>query len=106
MRVCWSILVLVAVLAMPVIGRAEMQIADIARVKGQEENILHGMGLVVGLRGTGDGENRMTQRALAHYMELLGHRVGSNPQGQPMLEELKSVKNVALVFVTATVPAA
>jgi flagellar P-ring protein precursor FlgI len=45
-------------------------------------------------------------RALAHYMELLGHRVGTSQTGQPMIEELKSVKNVALVFVTATVPAA
>jgi flagellar P-ring protein precursor FlgI len=39
-------------------------------------------------------------------MELLGHRVGSNAQGQPLLEELKTVKNVALVFVTATIPPA
>jgi flagellar P-ring protein precursor FlgI len=99
-------LLLVGALAMPAATRAETRIGDIARIKGQEENILHGMGLVVGLRGTGDGENRTTQRALAHYMELLGHRVGSNPQGQPMLEELKSVKNVALVFVTARVPPA
>jgi flagellar P-ring protein precursor FlgI len=58
------------------------------------------------LRGTGDGDNKTTLRALAHYMELLGHRVGSNAQGQPMLEELKNVKNVALVFVTAKVPPA
>ena len=47
-----------------------------------------------------------TQRALAHYMELLGHRVGTNQTGQPMFEELKNVKNVALVYVTATVPPA
>ena len=37
-------------------------------------------------------------------MELLGHRLGPTSQGQPLLEELKNVKNVALVFVTATVP--
>jgi flagellar P-ring protein precursor FlgI len=90
---------------MPLIAQAELRIGDLCRIKGQEENILHGMGLVVGLRGTGDGDNKTTLRALAHYMELLGHRVGTSQTGQPMLEELKNVKNVALVFVTATVPA-
>ena len=92
------------VLALTATARADLQIGDVCRVKGQEENILHGMGLVVGLRGTGDGDNKTTMRALAHYMELLGHRVGTSQTGQPMIEELKSVKNVALVFVTATIP--
>jgi len=96
----------VCVLAWPLVAVADLQIGDVCRIKGQEENILHGMGLVVGLRGTGDGDNKTTMRALAHYMELLGHRVGTSQTGQPMIEELKSVKNVALVFVTATVPAA
>jgi flagellar P-ring protein precursor FlgI len=87
------------------IARADHRISDICRIKGQEENTLHGMGLVVGLRGTGDGDNKATQRALARYMELMGHRLPSDAQGQPALAELKNVKNVALVFVTATVPA-
>jgi flagellar P-ring protein precursor FlgI len=38
-------------------------------------------------------------------MELLHHRVGTNQTGQPMLEELKAVKNVALVWVRVTIPA-
>src|SRR5436190_11739012 len=86
-------------------ARAYHRIGDVARIKGQEENILHGMGLVVGLKGTGDGDNKVMLRALAHYMDMLGHRVGSSQTGQPMLDELKNVKNVALVFVTAVVPA-
>jgi flagellar P-ring protein precursor FlgI len=93
-----------AILAVATPAYANLRIGDICRIKGQEENVLHGIGLVVGLRGTGDGDNKTTQRALAHYMELLGHRVGTNAQGQPMLEELKNVKNVAMVFVTVTVP--
>jgi len=80
------------------------RIGDVARIKGQEENVLHGMGLVVGLKGTGDGDNKVMLRALAHYMELLGHRLASSPSGQQQLDELKNVKNVALVFVTAIVP--
>jgi flagellar P-ring protein precursor FlgI len=34
----------------------------------------------------------------------MGHRLGADPKGQTMLDELKGVKNVALVFVTVTVP--
>jgi flagellar P-ring protein precursor FlgI len=85
---------------------AEFRIGDVCRVKGQEENILQGMGIVAGLKGTGDGDSKPTQRALAQMMELMGNRVGSGPQGQTMLDELKNAKNVALVFVTAKVPAA
>jgi len=86
-------------------ARADHRIGDICRIKGQEENTLHGMGLIVGLKGTGDGDSKATMRALARYMDLMGHRLSSAPQGQVMLDELKGVKNVALVFVTATVPA-
>lgn len=89
----------------PAAARADYRVGDICRIKGQEENTLHGMGLVVGLGGTGDGDSRLTQRALARYMELLHHRVGTNQTGQPMLDELKTVKNVALVWVRATIPA-
>jgi flagellar P-ring protein FlgI len=94
-----------AVIALsPLAARGDHRIGDICRIKGQEENILHGFGLVIGLKGTGDADMKATQRALAHYMELLGHRVGTGQSGQPSIEELKSVKNVALVYVTATVP--
>src|SRR3954469_5425042 len=85
-------------------ARGDHRIGDICRIKGQEENILHGFGLVIGLKGTGDSDMKATQRALAHYMELLGHRVPTGQAGQPNVDELKSVKNVALVYVTATVP--
>jgi len=88
-------------------ARGDHRVGDICRIKGQEENILHGFGLVIGLKGTGDGDMKPTQRALGHYMELLGHRVATAPgsQGaQASYDELKNAKNVALVYVTATVP--
>src|SRR6186997_146331 len=81
-------------------ANAEFRIRDTCRVKGQEENILQGMGIVAGLKGTGDGDSKPTQRALAQMMEAMGNRIGSGPRGA-MLEELKNAKNVALVFVTA-----
>ena len=81
-----------------------LRMRDICRVKGQEQNTLQGLGLVVGLNGTGDGDTPST-RALARMMELMGSPVAIDPQRQPLLRELESAKNVALVFVTATVPA-
>jgi flagellar P-ring protein precursor FlgI len=90
---------------LPALARADHRIGDICRIKGQEENVLHGMGLVVGLKGTGDGDNKATLRALAQYMGLLGHSVGKNQAGQMQFEELKNAKNVALVYVSAIVPA-
>jgi flagellar P-ring protein precursor FlgI len=83
---------------------ADHKIGDLCRIKGQEENTLHGIGLVGGLKGTGDGDNKQTMKALARYMELMGHRIGSDAKGQLSLDDLKGVKNVALVFVSATVP--
>src|SRR6187402_3618530 len=83
-------------------AQAEFHIGDVCRVKGQEENILQGMGIVAGLKGTGDGDSKPTQRALAQMMEIMA-RVGPAPSGLK-LDELKNAKNVALVFVTAKVP--
>lgn len=74
---------------------------DICRIKGQEENTLHGIGLVVGLRGTGDGQFLPSMSALAKIMTVMGEPIGSEG-----LAELKDSKNVALVAITATIPEA
>lgn len=83
--------------------QAQLRIRDICRVKGQEENTLHGLGLVVGLNGTGDAD-APTTRALAQMMSLLGTPLGSDPNGRALLAELKNAQNVASVYVTVTVP--
>lgn len=81
---------------------AQIRLKNICRVKGQEQNTLHGMGLVVGLKGTGDGGGFLpAMRSLAMAMELMGSQIGKGGAA-----ELKDAKNVALVSVTATVPAA
>ncbi len=84
------------------IAEARTVLKNICRVKGQEENSLHGLGLVVGLKGTGDGGDFLpTIRSLATALQLMG-----NPIGKTGALELKDAKNVALVMITATVPAA
>ena len=81
---------------------AATRLKNICRIKGQEENTLQGLGMVVGLKGTGDGPASLpTIRALATAMQLMGNEIGA---GGPA--ELRDAKNVALVMVTATVPAA
>lgn len=96
-------IIVLAVAALIVAGRpaeAAVRLKDVARVKGQETNSLQGLGLVVGLKGTGDGGKYIpTIRSLATMMQYMR---------SPALggaEELKDATNVALVLVTATVPA-
>lgn len=85
--------------AVPAAGQTTVK--SICRVKGQEQNTLHGLGFVVGLKGTGDGGNFLpTIRALEKTLRVMGE-----PLGKQGLAELKDAKNVALVMVTATVPA-
>lgn len=92
---------LVALLGLaPAAALGRTTLRSICRVKGQEENTLHGMGIVVGLKGTGDGGNFLpTVRSLAMAMQVMGKPVNA-------AAELKNAKNVALVTVSATVPAA
>jgi len=90
---CWSA-------AIPAHGQTTLK--SICRVKGQEENTLQGLGIVVGLKGTGDGGNFLPAiNSLAKVMTVMGEPLGTNG-----LAELKDAKNVAMVAVTATVPAA
>lgn len=83
-------------------AEARTILKNICHVKGQEENTLQGLGLVVGLKGTGDSANSLpTVRSLARAIQLMGTPVGKRGP----LELKEDVKNVALVLVTATVPA-
>jgi flagellar P-ring protein precursor FlgI len=84
----------------------QLRLRDICRLKGQEENTLQGVGLVVGLRGTGDDGVDPTTRALASLMLNLGANIRTDGQGLPVTEELEDMRNIAAVVITATVPAA
>ncbi|MCL2303749.1 MAG: flagellar basal body P-ring protein FlgI [Planctomycetaceae bacterium] len=83
----------------PLSCNAQQLIGTVARVKGQEPTVIHGYGIVTGLRGTGDkpGEFKETARVLRRMMQLTGHPEVSE-------KEIGASKNVALVKVIATIP--
>ena len=58
----------IALLLLATIGQqasAQTFLRNICRVKGQEENVLRGLGMVVGLNGPGDANDAHTMRALS-----------------------------------------
>ena len=74
-----------------------VRIADITRIGGQRTNVLTGLGLVYGLKGTGDGGDFAAAiRPLASMLK--------NLQDPVTVSELNKVQNVAVVSITAVVP--
>jgi flagellar P-ring protein precursor FlgI len=74
------------------------RVGELCTIAGQSEMTLRGIGLVVGLNGTGDPDgNAATIRPFAAYLKLANNPVLSQ-------EELKNLSSVAVVEVTATVP--
>ena len=103
-RILLSLLCLYAATAAPALAAGGMRLGDLCRLKGQEINTLQGLGLVVGLRGTGDDDAAPTARALARMMQLMGGPMAIDRSGQLNLEDVADAENVAMVFVTAKIP--
>ena len=89
---------LLAALA-PQTADARVRLDSICSIYGQREVKLTGLGLIVGLNGTGDGKNLTMMRALASALGQM-----NSPVAGP--EELKDAKNAAIVLIEATVPKA
>ncbi len=91
-----AIALCIAPLAHAVDTNRQAMVRDITTVQGVRENPLVGYGLVVGLHGTGDTQQTIfTVQTLANAMQKMGVLI--NP-GSVV------VKNVAAVFVTASLP--
>ncbi|HET6249579.1 MAG TPA: flagellar basal body P-ring protein FlgI [Tepidisphaeraceae bacterium] len=91
-------LLIVTVVLAALAGRANgSKIADITRLNGQRTNKLTGLGLVYGLKGTGDGGDYAP--AIRPLAAMLGKFAD-----KATAEELSSSVNVAVVALTATVP--
>ncbi len=84
---------LLALLLVPA-ARGGEKVKDLAEVVGVRENQLVGLGLVVGLDGTGDSSPVLAQ-ALASALRRLGVNVGA--------DQVKA-KNAAVVALTAALP--
>lgn len=92
------VLVFLIALALPFQAQsAPIRIKDLVEFDGVRGNDLVGYGLVVGLNGTGDGMRNapFTEEILTNLLERLGVNV-TGEQFRP--------KNVAAVFVTASLP--
>jgi len=75
-------------------------IRDVASVEGIRENSLIGYGLVVGLKGTGDKQQTyFTIQTLASILQRMGVEIPPS-----VVQSTVQVKNVAAVFVTASLP--
>lgn len=75
-------------------------IRDVATVEGVRENSLVGYGLVAGLKGTGDKQQTyFTIQTLASILARMGVEIPP-----AVLQSTVQVKNVAAVFVTASLP--
>jgi flagellar P-ring protein precursor FlgI len=88
---CLGLLLLAAPLAAGV-----MQIRNVARLAGQRDNQLQGIGLVVGLGGTGDTQQSVfSQQALANLLNNMGLAADNTIKAH----------NVAIVLVSANLRA-
>ncbi len=75
-----------------------VKIGDVTHLQGSRTNRLIGMGLVVGLNGTGDGGKfEPAMRPLAQLYARFANPIGN-------LAELKNAKNVAIVEIEAVLP--
>lgn len=95
-------LALAAVLAQGEAAGRLARVKDVATIQGIRDNQLVGYGLVVGLRGTGDSQQTVfPAQTLISALERMGITVPQTGANSAMNMQ---VKNMAAVFVAATLP--
>lgn len=102
----WLALAALAALGTAVLASQEAEqrarVKDVASIEGIRDNQLVGYGLVVGLKGSGDSQQTVfPAQTLVSALERLGVTV---PQTGAMSANNMQVKNMAAVFVVATLP--
>ena len=98
---CALLPILAAVVALWVCSTpaGAVQVQELVRLKGQENSKLVGMGLVIGLSGTGDGGD------FAPAMRPLAEVTARLIDPTAVAHELADSRNVALVALVAELPA-
>ena len=91
-QIC-SLFILVMAFSAPATG---VRVRDLAMVAGARDNQLVGYGLVAGLAGDGDKDPVYTKQTIANLLQRYGINVPATTL---------SAKNVAVVLVTADIPA-
>jgi flagellar P-ring protein precursor FlgI len=91
-----GLLILVGLAAVTILACAQTRIKDVATVEGARDNQLIGYGIVAGLDGQGDSDKRFTQQTIANIARRFGIIVAPTDITN---------HNVAIVMVTATIPA-
>ena len=104
-RGCIAALLGAMLLTLPLLAQdvaRKSRVKDVATIEGIRDNQLVGYGLVVGLRGTGDSSQTIfPTQSLVSALERMGVTV---PQTGTMSVMNMQVKNMAAVFVVATMP--
>ena len=89
-------------LVQPQTAERKARIKDIAAIEGIRDNQLVGYGLVVGLKGTGDSSQTVfPAQTLVSALQRMGITV---PQSGSQSASNMQVKNMAAVFLVATLP--
>lgn len=98
MRLSIQLLVALVVALLGARPAPATEVKELVRIKGQGESVLRGIGLVVGLPGTGDsGKELVMARPLARVLENEGNAIGD-------LRELGASKSVAVVLISCVIP--
>jgi len=87
--------ILLCLLAVSVLAKAQTRIKDVATVEGARDNQLIGYGIVAGLDGQGDSDKLFTQQTISNMARKFGIQIAPTDITN---------KNVAIVMVTATIP--
>ena len=92
-------LCIMIILALSAHSARATSVQDLVRLKGHEPVILTGMGIVVGLNGTGDRskDSLVAARPYAELLRNLGYPI-------PFIEELAKMDSYAIVAVSMEVP--
>ena len=66
--ICWGLLLQACLATAPTAVEAQNRITDICTVKGQERNMLRGIGVVVGLQGSNNQNPNTTNTTLTKIL--------------------------------------
>ncbi|MCH7545622.1 MAG: flagellar basal body P-ring protein FlgI [Planctomycetes bacterium] len=99
-KTAFLLIIVSAILARSAGNACAATVQDLVRIKGHEQNVLIGMGIVIGLNGTGDSskDSLLTARPYAQLFKNLGNMPVS-------VDELADADSYALVQVTMRIPA-